>query len=636
VLEAVALSGEEPSFRECVLVFTDGERDVFRAVPYLPPSEWAEMHYVVMDGPYAGSRWRNSITPYLRGIMDAVMEDGVEMVSVAGSPQTGKTAALHIVLAYAADRIAGPRMLAMDNETNMDKVVQNKLLPNYRASSLIRAKMLSSKSTQISWRDGSVTYLACASSDSQRASVSVRVLAMDEEDLYQVQAEKAHPVDEFLERTTSYEDRRKILRISKPLGVQGQSSIEIAVGASDEVRDYHARCPVCQHMQVMQGSGLAALGGETDPAVIRRERLGRYRCESCENLWSDNYRNFAVRNGVWMARRAVSRPVTVGFHLPAFISPFVSLSEILADKLLAEADGTPQKLIHYHNSREARAWRPVVNESSSDDVLACVDREMPARIVPASAAYLTAGVDMQASGFYFSVYAWAVTGEHWVIDHGYLPDFESVRSLVYDTRYERDGGGESPIHRAAMDTGGGEAREGNASMTEQAYKFILSCPRGKLYAVKGAPKSFDRRVMPKVIGKLPSSKMPIAGGLALYFLDTGYYKELVHASLRVDSPHPLHLHQDTGRDFADQITAERQVLVKGKLRWEKVRRDNHYLDCAVYARAAAGVEWAPSLRGLWEHHRKMEDAARRAEERAVRESEAHNPYTRGKSLFGRR
>jgi phage terminase large subunit GpA-like protein len=639
--EAAARAGSaaaaETGGLEYAFAFTMGERDIFRAVPFVPPSQWAEENYVLMDGRFAGARWRNSITPYLAGIMDAWADPDVEEVYVCGSPQTGKTKTLHICLAYSVDRRPGPKMLAMASEEQLGKNVDNKLMPDLRASPSLRGKLVSKKAAEMSLRDGSVCYFAAASSETQRASVTVRDLFLDEPDLYEKRQEKADPVDEFLERTTSYRGLRKHLVISKPMGLEGESFIWRSVEGCDEVRHFEVRCPAvtCRRWQVMDLPGLTALEGCDGQARVRREKLGRYRCEGCGMLWSDHVRDHVVKRGRWRAAKPVKKPRTVGFWLPSLISPFASLSEIQADHLRAREEDTPSRWTHFYNSRLARPWRPVVAQTPAERVMECVDHTQPPRVVPAGAAYLTAGIDMQRSGYFFAVFAWAVSGEHWMIDYGYLPDFESVRALVFETRYEREGGGETIIHRAAMDTGGGEAFEGGASMTEMAYKFILGCPSGRLYAVKGAPRQFEKRVLAKAIGKLPSSKSPITGGFNLFFLDTGYFKELVHASLKVDSAHPAHLHAQTGQDFADQISAEHQVLRKGKLAWEKTRRDNHYLDCAVYARAAASVEWPPSLRSLWMHHKRQEEIAKAAERDAERQAAAQNPFTRGRNLYGR-
>jgi len=626
--EAVAAA---PPSRAFELRLTPGERDIYRRVPFQPPSEWAEEHYVLMDGKSAGARWRNAGAPYLAGIMDTWADPDVEEVAVEGCPQSGKTKALHICLAYSADRRPGPKMLALANDSQIAKTVDNKFLPDIKASPTLRRKLAGKVATEIRFRDGSVCYLASAASATDRASVSVRDFFGDEQDLYEVQQDKAHPVDEFLERTTSYEGMRKHLLISKPIGVEGQSSIERAVEACDEVRDYHVPCPACRHEQVMALEGLVALGDCEDPAQIRRERLGRYRCADCGFEWSDHARNLAVRSGVWRTERPVRRPRSVGFRLPAFISPFVSLSEILADYLEAKEENTPSRWTHFCNSRLARAWRPVVSETPASQVMACVDPALPPRTVPRDAAFVTCGVDMQQTGFYFTAWAWAMSGEGWLVDYGYLPDFESVRAVAFETTYPRDGGGESIVHRTLLDTGGGKGKEVSASMTERAYRFILSCPSGRVYASKGAPKGFERHVLPRVIGKMPSSKSPIPGGITLYFLDTGYYKELVHASMQLDAANPARLHAETGQDFADQVTAERQVLQKGKLVWEKIRRANHYLDACMMAWAAASDAFAPSLRGLWLRHQHQEQQARKAQERTEKPV---NPFT-GRKTFWR-
>jgi phage terminase large subunit GpA-like protein len=72
-----------------------------------------------------------------------------------------------------------------------------------------------------------------------------------------------------------------------------------------------------------------------------------------------------------------------------------------------------------------------------------------------------------------------------------------VRALAFETTYPRAEGGEICIHRAGLDTGGGKDEEGSASKTEQAYKFILSCPHGLIYAVKGRQTPLKRGCCPR-------------------------------------------------------------------------------------------------------------------------------------------
>ena len=54
------------------------------------------------------------------------------------------------------------------------------------------------------------------------------------------------------------------------------------------------------------------------------------------------------------------------------------------------------------------------------------------------------------------------------------------------------------------------------------------------------------------------------------------------------------LHARTGEGYARQILEEeKRKDRRGKISGVRVRKDNHLLDCEVYA--AAAVEWAPSL-----------------------------------------
>ena len=72
--------------------------------------------------------------------------------------------------------------------------------------------------------------------------------------------------------------------------------------------------------------------------------LAWYECAACPARWDDEDRNRAVRGGEW--REAGSglelfehlrrqRPGKIGFHIPAWLSYFVSLSECAATFLRA-------------------------------------------------------------------------------------------------------------------------------------------------------------------------------------------------------------------------------------------------------------------------------------------------------------
>lgn len=607
--------------------FTPGERHIFRRRPMLAVSRWAAANVVVPDGPYAGSRYRRDVNPYLAEIMDTWGQPGVEEVAVCGAPQTGKTLAMDICLLYSIDMRPGPRMLAMPDDETLDRIHEAKLKPIIRSCAPVRALLAKIKAGRVNFRDGTKLYLSSAQSPGQRASLPIQDLFLDEEDLYKQLAGKGVPVLDFLERQRSYSHKRKTFRGSKPVGDEAASSIWAAVQSGvDELRRYEARCPACMQHQRLEESGLMAIEGCKDPQEIERRRLARYKCAACGFLWTDHTRDVAVGAGRWRAEEPVDRPRKVGFHLPAILSARVSLSEILAAKLRAEATDSPDVIQAYRNGMWAEPYKPVVVVTSAGRILERRDPDLPARTVPAGFLALTAGVDMQKRYFWYSVCGWDAALNCAVIDYGRLRDWEDVYALVHETRYEREEGGDLGIWRAALDTGGTEGDPGAMTRPEEAYAFIRQHGLGRIHAAKGASREQLAPVTWSVVDKMPRSRAPIPGGLTLFRYAPDYFKGLVLARLDGAARQPIRLHRECDESLARQLAAERLERDRtGKLRWIVVDKDNHYLDCMVLNFACAHATWTPSLQQIALRMLEAKDAA----PAEAAPAEQANPYVRG-------
>ena len=615
-----------------LLRFTAGERHVFRRRAHIPLSVWAARNLIVKDGPYAGGRYRRDVNPYLAGIMDTWSMPGVKEVAVCGSAQTGKTLVMHAALAYCVDMRPGPRMLAMQDDDAIGKVVANKLVPMFRASPPVRAQLGKVRSTRISFRDGTNLFMASAQSQGQRASISIQDLFLDEEALYKQIAGQGVPVEEFRERTRSYEHKRKILRVSKPIGGD-ESSIVQALEESDEVRHYFVRCPACGEYQRMTEECLIVTEKAASPQEVERRKLGRYKCSCCKFLWSDHLRDQAVARGRWEAENPVPSPRRIGFHLPAILSKAVSLSEIAAAKMRADASDSPVDKQQYANGMWALPYRAVELETSEDVILKRRDPELEPLTVPGDAVALTAGIDVQKRGFWYVVKAWRPDLSSVLIDYGRLTDWDSVHALL-ETRYEYEAdspnaGKSLAIWRAGIDSGGTRTDEDVVSRTEEVYTFVRRHSRGRLFACKGASHESHTPVRATSIDRLPSSRVRIPGGLWLYLLDTHYFKSLIFARLEPDARQPMTLHRKTDEAFASQLAAEALVRDRnGKHVWVRKRRANHYLDCCMMADACVDGSWLPSFQMIVE--REMRAAAEkrqqpRAEQQAPRPAQGTRP-----------
>jgi len=640
------------------LIFAKGERHVFRRREKISVSQWAAKSIIVQDGPYRGARMRLDVTPYLVGIMDAWGQPGVEEVTVCGAPQTGKTLALYAALGYAIDRRPGTKMLGMPDDNVLRRVETEKLKPLLEASPVLKNLTGRMTSGHIRLKDGSSLFLSSSQSPSQRASITVQDLFLDEEDLYQPQAGKGDPVADFIERTRSYSFNRKIMRVSKPVGDAGSSIWRAITRDMDATLAFQVICPSCFGRQFMTREGVVSLpitknGREEEPGPreILLEKLGRYRCEHCSALWNDTLRDLAVSRGRWAPvsldedksvprfNPAVEIPKArrLGFWLPAILSRAVSLSEAAAGHLKAETEADPEKKQAHANGLWALPYVATVVEPDEKLILGRRDFELPARSAPYGTVALTCGLDTQKRGFYYLVEAWLPNMSRVIIDYGRLAEFDDVNRLIWENSYPvlgpdgQESGGYLEIWRAAIDTGG-TATDGSYTRTEEVYEHVRMYGFERLHAAKGASRDQASAVRWSVLDRLPSRQTRIPGGLMLYTVDTGKIKEKIFVMLLdPEARRTIGLYgHDPARedqaglhdDLASQLCAERQVRsATGRLVWEQIRKDNHYLDCLMLAEACGDVSWTPSVDHLI---RQLEAEARQA----ARQAEGHHEPAR--------
>jgi phage terminase large subunit GpA-like protein len=605
------------------VVFTPGERRVFRRKERITTSQWAERHRVVTNGPMTG-RWRNEVTPYLRGPMDTICEPFVRRIILMFAPQTGKTQVGFNFLLHMIDQDPGPSMYVGPDEKVTRRIARRRIIPMFRATQRI-AELLSpgvsdTTTLAVKFQNGADFLLTWATSAAEISSESIKYLLRDELDKFpDFSGKEADPLALTEIRTNAYPYTKKIIDMSTPADESGYIGRVVETEA-DELRRYHVRCPLCQATQVMHFGQFAWPKACHDPREIVRKRLAEYQCEACGMLWDDHKRDLAVRSGFWQAENPVDRPQVVAFHLPSWYSPFVSLSSVVAAYLRGLED--PSKLMIYVTQHKAEVWKETVLPKKESGVL---ERKtsLPGGVVPSAAIALTAGIDVQKEGFWFVVRAWAEDLTSWLVQYGYLMSFSDVETLLYQTRYPIEGGGATMgIWRAGMDTGGGLTDDNEWTRTEEIYQWIRRQQPGRVYGTKGATHRQLQRIRVTMIDKLPRSNKPIPGGLELRLLDTDQFKGLLHWRLerKEGETQRFFLHGDTGIDYAKQLLAEELCRDRrGKVYWKKIRKDNHMIDCECIAAACADSEWLPSLKMLaaWLKDKKTPGGQAHAKRRTI-------------------
>lgn len=294
-----------------------------------------------------------------------------------------------------------------------------------------------------------------------------------------------------------------------------------------------------------------------------------------------------------MAYLKRERPARIGFHLPSWISPFVSLSKIAADYRRSKPGDVVIKSLYkdFYNGHRAEPWRDYTIERQEDAILALRD-ERPRGLIPPGDLFLTAAVDTQDYGFWYEIRAWQPgTFESWCIREGYLPcnsrqDFSLLEQVLFEDAYANADGDIQPIQAVVIDTGG--------HRTAECYAWCRKPGPCRKIPIKGEQRMVTNRAWGRITN-IPGTNKIIPGGIQLLRINTTYYKNALASRLEIAPADPgaWHYHSETGYDWAHQMCAE--YLDEEKQIWLcPVGRDNHAWDCSVYSLAVVD-----ELMGAW-------------------------------------
>ncbi|MEN6422620.1 MAG: terminase gpA endonuclease subunit [Smithella sp.] len=588
----------------------EGERRVFRRREKMTVWQHAEKYRVITDGNIKGP-WKNNVTPYTVGPMHCWTMPSVRKIFLIWAPQSAKTQVAFNCIIYAIEHDGLSVMYVMPNEKVTKRISKRRIIPMFKASPAMR-ELLGPRfddvtALAVSFINGADLMMAWATSAAELSSESVPIIILDERDKFDdFSGKEADPTALSEIRSTTFPYTSKLLEMSTPVLEDGIAS-DIKAEA-DVVYRYAAKCPVCGEYQIMEFENIILKEDLKDPREIIRRRLAYYQCRTCGMLWDDHMRNQAVLDGMqnpdslfgWIPDRVVEDPIAVAFHLPSWYSPFVSLSRVKAAEIRGRDDRAKEMV--FVNQHKAEPFIEVVDKpKKEDELLKARAMDLAPQTVPATALALTFFADVQKSGFWFAVRAWArdirgLTG--WLIHYGAVATWGEIENLLYETEYPIvDGSGTMRIWRAGFDTGGGKKYE-DMSMTEETYWWIIAnFNRGvQLWGTKGSSRPIPGLVRKgEALLKTPSGKkLPDWFHLAL--IDTEKIKDLFHYGIDQaisGGGNALYLHRDTDEIYAKHILAEEKRMDKKSktAKWERIRATNHLLDADCGCVALAQPQW---------------------------------------------
>ena len=315
--------------------------------------------------------------------------------------------------------------------------------------------------------------------------------------------------------------------------------------------------------------------------------------------------------GEWRAT-APGDGKTAGFQLSGLYSPlgWLSWADMVDDFLRAKADAPMLK--SFVNTRLSETWEEDFASKVSADALLDRCEAYAAGRLPDGALTVTIGVDVQGGGgsagdrLAVSVWAWGRDEEGWLIDHQELmgdpcrPEVWKQLDVIVLHEWDHAGGGKLRADVVCVDSGG--------HATAEVYQYARERKAQGVVAIKGQ----SQRNKPP-IGKpskvdINTKGQTLKRGAMVFPVGGDTIKTTLFGRLKHNEPGAgyLHFHAQTGSEYFQQLTAEKQALryVKGFPVREWVKKPsarNEALDCLVYAYAALNLMYQRyDRRTIWD------------------------------------
>lgn len=543
----------------------------------LTVSEWAEQYRMLdskssaMPGP-----WSNEVTPYLIGVMDEFNNYETEQIVFVKPTQVGGTEALQNMIGYIVAQDPAPTMIVYPTDVLAKSVSENRLQPMLKATPEIAKKFDENSPLLELHFDGMYLSLVGSNSPSGLASKPIRFLMMDEVDKYPGASNKeADPIKLAMERTKTFHNK-KIYITSTPTLKTGH--IWKAKESADIEKHYFVPCPHCGEFIEFKFQNIKFPDDENMSYADRAE-VATYVCQECGCIITDNDKHNMLPRGEWRIVRHNTKYVrNVAFWINTLYSPFVRWADIAKEFLMTKDD--PEAFQNFVNSWLAEPWEDTKLKTSAELVLER-QTEVPEFVVPSWTKMITGGVDVQETSLYWTVRAWGdfLTSQN--IAHGQALSFEEVDRIM-NLEYMTEDGEPLLVNLCLIDSG---------DQTDTVYDF---CVYHSEYAlpVKGASHAQLSHYKLSKINREGSS----ANGMTLVLVDGDKYKDMIAGRMRKPNGRGSWMvYSGCDYEYAMQVTNEHKVNVKSGGTVRQVWRpkyshaDNHFLDCEVYAMAAADI-----------------------------------------------
>lgn len=561
--------------------------------PKLTLSQWAAK-YAVLSRETSAQTGRFHAFPYQIGIMDAITDPTVEMVTVQKSARVGYTKILDHVAGYYIHQDPSPILVVQPRVEDAEDYSVTEIEPMLRDTPVLaeivgdpKKKDARQKINKRIFRNGASISFVGANSPGGFRRITARIVKFDEVDGYPVMGagKEGDQIKLGIKRTESFWNRKIILG-STPT-VKGESRIEKSYANSDQ-RKYYVPCPHCGEYQVLEWGGPDTPYGmkwDKDENGVGIPDSVFYACKVTGCVIREDDKEDMVERGEWRATKPFKGHA--GFHIWAAYSLFVNASwrNLVAEWLEVKDD--PLMRQTFVNLVLGETYEDRGDRALQEDRLAARCEVWGAE-VPDGVAVVTVGVDTQGDRFECEVVGWGVNEESWSIDFEVIagdmetPDpWNRLDAYLKRIWFRADGRGFEAM-AVCHDSGGNH--------TQKVYEFAKARLGRRVWAIKGDSAIGGKR-SPVWPTKTPSRRNK--SSFRPVIIGVNAAKDSVRSRLHLVEPGPGYMHFPVSRDinYFAQLTAERSVRKTSGGQhyrvWELPNgRANEALDCRVYAYAA--------------------------------------------------
>lgn len=583
-------------------------RQAFLVKQRLTPVQWAEQRRVLSAvGSARPGPFRFSVTPYLRGILDAYADSAVREIWCQKSAQVGWTdGVMNNLIGYHIEQDPCPTLVLFSKERAAKDYTREKLEPMIRATPCLSALIpLSSRNSDNTLDHktfpGGFIKLVGSNSPSGVKSTPVRLVMVEEPD------DTSDDVRGQGDSITLARDRVKTYAQSKMVvggtpTIKSFSKIESGMLLTDR-RRFFVPCHHCHEAAPLAWENVRwredadatphPVYGQAQPATAR------YYCPQCGGEWANAEKNRNVARGEWRATAPFSG--VAGFYLNELYSAFPASSlDALAREWLEavheQRSGHVRKLITFFNTTLGEPWE-LKGDTPELEVLSGRALPYAEGTAPAGALLVTAGVDVQHDRLAVEIWAWGRGEESWLVYWGEIPGTVGCLPAqgvwaALDKLLDRgiaSPAGDLHISAVSIDAGDG-------ATADWVYGYVRHANKRRkrlVMAVKGTSGA-HREVYspPRERLDINHTGKAVKWGLNLYHVGVDRAKDIIMERLRAPGHGPgrLHWYEGVRDDFLIQLTSEVKAQLPGKRKvgWQKkagIR--NEGLDTAVYAMHAA-------------------------------------------------